>query len=222
MSVANLAIAPDAIRVFTDTMTYRGGTPVRLSESKCHIAASGKFAVAGRGNAWWIDAYEAILDAFATFDAAEAEVCALLGGTVAAVDEVWFDHGHLIELTLAGWSDRTNTLRAVAVRGDRKGVTVDAIPQGIHLRPGHKSLALPSTATDAQMIRAAMVQHQIQHSFDLALCIGGVLHQTTITREGIRQNIAAVYPDYREHAAELGDPNAEAVAAWLAQQRMVA
>lgn len=222
MSVTNILVGADEACLYTDTMVYRNGKPLRLNDRKCHVSRCGTFAVAGRGNAWWIDRYEEILDLSPDFDHAAQGLCSLLEGTVAALDDGWFDRGNLVALALVGWSASAGALRAVMVKAGRDGVTAEPIPHGVHLWPGSTRLQLPATATDAQMVKAAMVQHRIQQSFGLPICIGGVLHRTVVTRDGISQEIAAVYPDYDDHAAQLGDPNAEAVADWRAAAGKVA
>jgi hypothetical protein len=77
---------------------------------------------------------------------------------------------------------------------------------------------MPSTVSEAQFIRLALAQWRVREQFMGSLCIGGVMHLTSVTTAGADQRIVGTYPDYAEHASEFGDPNAEAVAAFLAQQ----
>lgn len=71
---------------------------------------------------------------------------------------------------------------------------------------------------DPILIKLALAQWKIQAQFGAPLCIGGCMHITSVTPAGAGQWLAGVYPDYAEHAARFGDPNADEVAETLDQR----
>ena len=102
-----------------------------------------------------------------------------------------------------------------------KAIETAVFDRGVYLSPTSSTQPpLPSTVTDDQFVRLALAQWKIRDRFGASLCIGGCQHITTATRSGVTQRLVGVYPDYDDHAATLGDPNAEAVA-WFRGERGV-
>lgn len=220
MSVCNIAFDGSSVRFLTDTMIYRGDRPVSLAQRKAEVAPSGRFAWTCRGNVFLGDIIHRHLGVAQSMDDAGPFAAELMG---VFSEEVMANCAGGIELTLAGWSDIRSALRILRLDRQIGSFTTDEIEPGTHLWPGSKRLPpLPATVTEEQFIKMALAQWTIQDKFDGKLCIGGVMHLTTVTRNGVEQRMAGTYPDYDKHAAAFGDPNADAVAQFRAGRRAVA
>ncbi len=213
MSVFNIALSADFALTASDTMVYRRKQAVRLTDRKVHIAPSGRFVVSVRGSVMEAQAVAETLFSHAdTFDAAAAFL-SRLGGLNDA------------EINIVGWSDAAGTVRALqAVHDKHRGVTRRELSPGVHLHPSPatRPVKLPERADEALMVRLCMAQHKASIELDMRMCIGGVLHLTTVTEAGCEQRIVATYPDYAQHAARFGCPNADLVAALVEPARAAA
>lgn len=215
MSVLNFRIRPDRIDLLTDTMQYLKGEPVALCETKARVAASGNFAWSTRG---LVRLGNVVDDLIANCPAADDAALVARVFVEKLADEVLGDSG--VEVSIAGWSDQLAGL-AVRIFKAQNGHPVTAMDftSGVHLRPAPGNAPpLPEWVSQAQFRRLALAQWKMRDQFYGQLCIGGVMHQTTVTRDGASQQIVDLYPGYREDAARFGDPNAEAVTAFLAEQ----
>jgi len=218
MSVVNVAYRPDAVWFLTDTMVYEDGAPAGLTDTKAHIADGGRFAFTTRGNVMLGDALDDLLAEQPSVDEAVEVAVAFFETLPDVVREKLL--GYSFDATIGGWSARHDDLR-VAFLYLRPGHPVETrwLPHGVHLYPAPANApALPAIVTEAQMIKLALVQHRIQERLDDLgigrMCIGGVMHLTTVDHHGASQRLIATYPDYDRHAEDLGDPNADDVAAF--------
>lgn len=214
MSVININFAADSVALYSDTMVYRGNTADGLCARKIELAANGRFAWGFRGSVAIGDSFDALARHEARIEAAAAGAKAFLESLSAGLLRAAGGHAaaHII---LAGWADSIGDLMVLDVHRDAAaGMTVRRLGRGIYLNPTVRGRAttLPATATARQMIAVARAQKRFDDTWDSGLCIGGVLHETTATRDGVRQRIVDLYPDYDRHAAAFGDPNAEEVA----------
>lgn len=215
MSVANIFFMPDRILCLSDTLTYEYGEedrPAYLTDRKTHIF--GRFAVVARGNVPACSAVKSALEDFSSVDS----VLPIAHG----VHELILDHKRTeapamaVETTIMGWSNERGDL--IAFRWDiPKGghsVTFRELPRGMYLGPSFlisSSPPMPPDMDDARMVKVALAQHTTAQKMGANMCIGGVMHVTEITADSITQRIVGTYPDYDNHAADFGCPNAEEV-----------
>ena len=214
MSVLNINFAPGRIDLLSDTLCYADGEPHSLCETKTHIPSSGQFSWTTRGLVRTGERFDELAGKCADADA--ASLAARVFAEMLTDDEV----ANGFEITVAGWSDRLGTLAMQMVtKAPGEPVKAETFTEGVHLLPRPAKLPpMPSTVSEAQFIRLALAQWKVRDQFMGQLCIGGVMHLTTVTAAGADQRIVGLYPDYDQHAEAFGDPNAEAVAAFLAQQ----
>jgi hypothetical protein len=219
MSVANLCFKRDRVLVASDTLTYAGDDPVGLTDRKVHVADGGRYAFSARG----LVVHGRLARALAhvpTFDA----VAPLFGDLVRRLAPETRETAEGFEVMLFGWSDAAGALCARRFRARRDGAAeaVD-LPHGVHLFPGiGDRVRLPDVVTAEGLVRLSLAQAAAAERFGLRMCIGGVLHLTSVDRAGCVQSIAGLYSGYDAHAAAFGDPNAAAVATWRAAPAAVA
>lgn len=225
MTVVNISFAANRILCLTDTLLYVGSRPAGLCGPKCMVADLGTFASATRGLTRAADAVDAVLRPLASFDRAER----VLTGASAEIRAL--TAGENLETYLMGWSDRRQALAVVQFQWLQHlaDLTVRELPPGIHIQPGSAALARAIEASgireadEARMVKVALAQHRANlEAFDRLLCIGGVMHLTTVTAAGCRQHIAGLYPDYEAMADQFVDPLGLEVGAYLNCQRQAA
>lgn len=226
MSVANILFLQDRILILTDTLTYQGGSPHGLCERKAVVASTGRFAMVTRGLCDVGDAAIDWIDERAG-DLIEAEAAAAEFFDIAADVKASTNPTVNLELTLTGWSPRHNDLRAVQLRifKNRSGFDVQLLDRGLHLHPAPGSAKVPPPPRnhEAAMVKLALAQHAVMEKREFRdMCIGGVMHLTEVNRDGVAQRIVGLYPGYDGHAAQFGDPNADAVAAFRLSERAAA
>lgn len=232
MSVCNILFAADAVHLLTDTMSYRAdGTPYGLSPRKAEVAEGGAFIWACRGSVFLGSRLDKVLaNGVGSLAEAEALIRLYLDTLPADTHEITGQRlgDQLLEVTLAGWDDQVGDLvaRRITGCGGALSTTVE-YTRGTYVSPGPKAgWRGPETITEGQFIQMAVAQHSMQQKLKgiggPGLCIGGIMHITTVSRSSAEQRIVGLYPDYQEHASTLGDPNAEAVAAFLSNQKVAA
>lgn len=225
MSVANILFADDRILVLSDTMVYNTGQPVALCESKTHIHPNGRFAMVTRGLCHVGDALKGWI-AEQAGDLNEAEAAAATVLNLAAEVKATKRPNLCVELSLMGWSPWHGDLRVVQLRlmKNRPEWDVVVLDRGLHLNPDPGAPIPPPTRDpEGAMVKLALAQRAVLDKRGYRdMCVGGVMHLTTITEAGAEQRIAGLYPDYDTDAARFGDPNAAAVAAFREQARAAA
>ena len=210
MSVVNLFFYPNRILCTSDTLAYRRNAPVKLQERKTHII--GAMAVAQRGNC---AVNAAILNDLYEFEDIDS-AAPLLDG--------WYDYlprrkasedpDLTSETILMGWSTRQGRIAAYRWEVTDDSSAFTDLPHGMHLHPhfNGETLPLPPEMPDARLVKIALAQHEMVSESRYRMCVGGVMHCTTVTPEAIEQRIIGLYPDYDKHAEEFGCPNADEVA----------
>lgn len=225
MSVCNIRFRPGQVDIISDTMTYQGRSPVALTERKVMIAANQSFIFSHRGTTLFGDIFRDTLPAVSDFDMA----LRLVQYTAESFPVEWFDGPlALSELVLAGRPAHSEGMEVVRFRISKnshprktgRSLKPERYSPGVHLYPSFgDAVALPSDVSDEVFLRLAMVQHKAQQKFLLPLCVGGVVHQTTITAGGASQRIVGLYPDYNTHASQFGDPNASVVRRFIRRSK---
>lgn len=203
MSVRNIFVSEERILCLTDTMIYSGGKPLGLVTAKCGLTINEQVAFASRGAAWFgIVAATAMADC-ACFDDFTDGLEALASAVKADPACLQASVG---ELTYMGWSDAQQRLCAVVVQFPQDGggaYEAKELPPGLHLAPGVPGAKLPATVTDDIMVKVALAQQKVATHFKLPACIGGIMHLTTVTKEGAARRMVGAYPDFEEHARTL-------------------
>ncbi|MFL7903973.1 hypothetical protein ACJ41P_22755 [Azospirillum argentinense] len=222
MSVVNIAVMPDRILILTDTLTYRGETPVSLRVRKGAISETGGFVTTARGSRWICDLFMHVNDGATDLDGA----LALWRGELPKIDP--FLHGKDgSELFMVGFSHMLGGLAAVSLKSEfpegKPVVTERDFGPGIHLAPefpGRVEAMLPKVADEHVMQRIALAQWKVQRKTGMKLCIGGCMWLFEVTPNGATERIVGTYPDYATHAAAFGDPNAGVVASLFPQEKV--
>lgn len=203
MTVLNLLVQPDCVRLFTDTLLYRNDQPGGLCARKC-LTGEG-FAVAFRGNVAVIKMLEDEACRAADFISAAA----LLEHTgrimVEAVPWGSLPGGEKVEAVIAGVYGGKMCCCRVLIGSD--GVERSNVEPGVYASPAPE-ITLPPTATVAQMVKLSLAQ-DIFNRRNLNMCIGGLLHMTTVTLSEVSQEVVAKYPNYQEMKARFGDQNCD-------------
>lgn len=225
MSVANILFMDDRILCLSDSMVYSGGEAVGLCETKCRIHPGGRFATVTRGLTDVADVVDDWLaDHAGDIEEAEAAIQDVLA--LAADVKASTRPDLRVEATLMGWSDRHRDLRIVQFRMTkaRPGWDVVLLNRGLHLHPDPGApIPPPPHHHEAAMVKLALAQRAVLDRRGYKdMCIGGVMHLTTVTAGGVTQRIADTYPDYDADSARFGDPNAAEVAAFRQSGRIAA
>lgn len=224
MSVLNISYQKDRVTFYTDTMSYDAdGAAVGLTEPKAFISDNGSFMWAFRGPSALRCFNESLAGADDVGDAARMFAALVTGCDVPDL----FKHGS-IEATFAGES--ADGLAVLRFRVTEKTSTLpepERLAHGVYVFPRpSEGFTMPASAPDALMVRLALAQHKAQgvalRKAGVGLCIGGVLHRTSVTKDGAWQEVAALYPSYEQDAAIAGDPCADDVAAFLAGAKVAA
>lgn len=220
MSICNLMVGADAVWLLSDTMTYEDGKPVALTQRKAEVAPNEAFIWSCRGSVGLGNILDECVATAQEIDEAERIATVAIERIPADLMEL----GGRVEITIAGWSGLRGAMRVVRLyRSAKDGFTATMFEPGVHLAPGASKLpAMPAVVSEAQFVKLALAQWKISERFGLAGCVGGVMHLSTVTCHGAEQRIVGLYPDYAQHAAEFGDPNAEEVARFLAAGRVAA
>lgn len=220
MSMCNIIYAPESVTMYTDTMIY-GATsmPTRLSDRpKARMSEAGQFIWAFRGVKAIGDIISRPMAEMEGIESAERAAAELMQGLG---EEHLGPHG--LELHLAGWSDLLGQMRVIRLLRDRDEFSASVLEPGTYLHPCiTPKVAVPADVSDAAMRRLAMAQWKVSHMRDLRMCLGGSLWRTTVSPGGVTQEIVDLFPDYDQHAAELGDPLAAAVARFREGERTAA
>ena len=117
------------------------------------------------------------------------------------------------EVTIVGFRPAAGRVVAYRQGFNLHGATgLKELAPGIHLAPTENferaGVRLPPTATRQQAIKLAMMQQAVPKKHNIGICIGGLLQETTVTRDGIGQSIVARYPGYAELRDKFGCPHA--------------
>lgn len=215
MSVCNVLIEENRILILSDTCQYNGREVTGYGVPKVSISANGNFAVSVRGG---LLIGEFIKDLIMHASSMSTAMDVLEYGTH-EIPEGFLGPHRIFQIIIAGIANDGSLGAYQHVRN------VDDPPpegpmwsqlDGATICPGVGPL--PRTPNERQFLRLAGLQYDLQTSFSIPLCVGGVMHLTEITSQGASQRIVGLYPDYHAGAAKFGDPNAEAVSAYLSMQ----
>ena len=222
MSVINIFFYPERILCVSDTVIYSDKVPACLGECKVNIY--GRMAVATRGKVPAIRAVNVAVDGYSDIDSAM--------DAISTAHEIILEHKEsddpdmAVETTVMGWSDERGALVAYRweVLAGHDAVKFSALTPGMYLAPCFNSALppLPPEMTDARMVKVALAQQNTSEAMGYSMCIGGVMHCTTVTPDEISRRIIGVYPGYDELAEEFGCPDAEAVRAFRKKMEMAA
>lgn len=228
MSVSNILMTESSIFCLTDTLVYQieddgRGHPVGLGPAKA-LTFTGGFALSARGS---VLAARQVADAIAhAADLDDAEIALLDFLPVWEQFRATSFNGGYVEAFLMGWSARHGGPRVVLADLQKHAAkfTVATLAPGLRLAPGYPGAILPipkpGTPPDklaAGMVKIAQSQFSVREARFPEMCIGGVMHLTSIDRDGARQRVVGLYDNY-DALVEVfgGDPSADGVAAFRA------
>lgn len=218
MTLLNVHHAAGAVHLMSDTLQYNGKRPAGLLTSKVEIAENNRFGFGCRGSSALAEGVGHMLRGQASVDHGAEAVRIFLTDLPDDLAEGLLGKG--FEVTLAGWTEATGepTVIRVTLPAGRS-LRAEHLPPGVYLAPTSANPPpLPRSVTADQFSRLALAQWRLQGRMSEKLCIGGVMHLTTITAEDARQSIVGIFPDYDDHAKRFGDPNADAVAVFRAAE----
>lgn len=230
MSVCNLYVTEEKISCLSDTMSYAKHKPVALTPPKTQI-------IADAGIAWCFRGQSRIGKAL-DFTFNHDRYGILSFNRNVTIDDIHeyiefsrdvisecFALDSVAEVVFMGWSELHGKARALEYRFLTDGSLSDPMEHGpgVHLKPaGPASMKMPERVDETIMVKLALAQHQVAERFRLPLCIGGVMHLTTVTEDGAERRIVGAYPDYQAHAQRFGCPNAEDYALFIESQQFQA
>ncbi len=211
MSVLNVALEPNRVRLQTDTLQWdmSTGEPHSLTKRKAEISENGRFVVAHRGGVLWgkhmfrsilaRDTLEkAMLQARALHDVMTPE---MLGRN---------DGDHLV---LAGFDHGQGRARAWSMMRSSDRQECCELQPGLHLNPrepvGVKLRDGGDLSDERFMLHARAQQlfgRRMKGGPGTTLCIGGVAVLHVCTAEGVVERELGLYPDHAEQAARFGCP----------------
>lgn len=190
MTVANIFIEDDRIRIVSDTVLYANKQPVMFVESKVAFDSDKRLAVITRGRVWQGERVNAMaLGPWSGFD--EAVEAARYQMDVFRAD------GLPLEATVCGMDgDKARAVALFLPAGGDEVQTLDLTP-GVYLRPslGRYEFPRASSIDDLQLARLAFAQQQLSKEHGLNMCVGGDVQVTTISNEGVTQAKLCEYRD---------------------------
>lgn len=198
MSVANIILEPQRVRLVSDTLAYRNRAPVRFGR-KVRICEDIGVAFTVRGLVALGDRIESRADEWACFESMVQSIAAFLpGGPVH-----YFPSG--AEVTVLGWhAGAPKASRLLALVNDGK-VTVRRIDlaTGVYLAPSLGAQKIPAAMSDEQLTKVAQLQQAIALRHGLNMCVGGDIEVTEITATGLAVRKIGEYPDKAMTAARI-------------------
>ena len=211
MSVLNVALEPNRVRVQTDTLQWnlRTGEPHSLTDRKAEISENGRFVVAHRGGVLWGEhMFRAIL-ARETLAKAVMQAGAL--HEVMTRDMLARNDGD--HLVIAGFDQGEGRARAWTLTRTEEHQDCRELEPGLHLNPREPvgvKLRDGGDLTDERFMLHARAQQlfgrRMKGGPGTTLCVGGVAVLHVCTAEGVVERELGLYPDHAEQAARFGCP----------------
>lgn len=226
MSVVNVSFLSESeILMQSDTLSYRDGKPAGLHKSK--VYAGNSFACGQRGLVTVANGFDAVMSKCVDMDHAIAVCLELLRNNASSIVEGaarFFPTAPAShQMLFGGWSPSRNLMIVVKVILDAGGVqvTVTDTPGQTYLNPDLRAGLTVQAATRDQLVKLALHQSKLLQ-FAPGMCIGGVIHVTSVRRDSVKQCVAGLYPNYWELSQVFGDPNSDAVRDYLKSREMAA
>lgn len=209
MSVCNIYVGPGVIMCLSDTVSYEKKRPAALSEGKTYLFPGGGGAWCFRGRVRVGMSVEFFIKRhnISSLDDLEDRL-----EYYSDILSDLIEDDNFGEITLMGHSENQSRLRAVRYRLLPEGGLSDPteIGPGIHLQPSPgSSVKLPNVATQDTMVKLALAQHRVAKHFNMPMCIGGLMHLTTVTTYGAERRIVGAYPDYEDLKKQFDCPLTE-------------
>lgn len=217
MSVCNVYINSEGIICLTDTIKYKGDEATGLCHRKSFVSSNKEFSIGIRGSIAFIERISLYQD---FPDAGLVEEALRL--VPRHLDDRYFKACGG-EVTLMSWdkgSDAPQAVRYAYAAGEP--AQRQELEPGLHLAPKVPGAKLPQSVDGSVMVKIALAQHRVKERLNFPFCIGGIIHLTTVTRDGAEQVIAGAFPDYADHAARFGCPNSADYRLFLEQQQRAA
>lgn len=193
MSVANLFVSADAVRIQSDTATYIAKQPVEWN-CKTAILCDAPLALTVRGRHWIGVGFAEIAAArWKGFDDAVADALAHMEALPALADEAGGHTGDGYELTIAAWQDGPRAVRLIWT--PTGGIQRYDLETGAHLAPSLGQQNIPANPSNDQLIAIAHIQQAVSVRHGLNMAIGGDIQVATVSADGARLETIGTYPD---------------------------
>lgn len=189
MSVANVFLEADRIRIVTDTVGYLGTVPAAFRR-KVHLSPAASVAVTARGLSALGDAIAERSGEWISFSAALAVIMQDLEEAPAR----YFPCG--AEVTVAGFNEGAAAVQRFFVKQGKEGaIGCFTLAAGSYLAPSLGSHSIPAKLTEQQMVKIALLQQDLAVRHGLNICVGGDIELTEITRDSASICKIGEYPN---------------------------
>lgn len=197
MSVANIMLEANRVRLQCDTVAYRDKSPAQLHR-KITIVESAHLALSVRG--------------LVTFGNIIRERAPFWSCFTEAIEDISHAVGHLprnvapegAEIALVGWEQgapRAARLTVLSVK-TLSVARVDLLP-GSHLAPTIGAHSIPPGMSNAQLHQMAVLQQDLCLKHGLNMCVGGDVEVAEVTAAGISIMALGEYPNKAETVAAI-------------------
>lgn len=193
MTVANVLLERNRVRLVSDTVGYRGKEPVCFNRKVYPVEHAGlAYMVRGfRALALHLQSHAC---EWADFDSAILAISEVLEIAPARLIQ-----GGNSEVTIIGWSEKENgprVARLLATAGpDQTTIRRFDLRPGVYLAPSLGCHSIPADMTDDQLLKVAILQQEIATRHGLNICVGGDVELTTVDAGGISIQKIGEYPN---------------------------
>jgi hypothetical protein len=198
MSVCNIHVRRDRILMLTDTAAYIGARPVALSP-KVVTSEPMHAALTVRGP---VRVGNYVGGMFSHCDDPMIAHDGVVAMMMAAYNDVPQAKERPSEATVCAWADGPLVYKlTMETDGSIKRTEYG---EGTFLAPTLGAHAFPPDITPEQMQRLALVQQTVARKHALPMHLGGDMHLTVVTADGIAFKDLGPYPDKAETLAAIG------------------
>lgn len=213
MTVSNVIVEQDRVRLVSDTLYYRNKKPVYMA-SKIGIAEAAGVAFIVRGLAYHGDVLEGSCGIWRGID--DALFAVQYHFSTCEIDV--FSKSPTAEATIIGWKgDKPIVARLLAdVESGAVRVRRIDLEPGVYLAPTLGSHEIPAALTEEQIIKIALLQQSLSLKYNLNMCVGGDIELATVGSGGVSIRKIGEYPDKaltERRIAKMEKPDLKSVAA---------
>jgi hypothetical protein len=192
VTVANILLEKDRVRLVSDTVGYRGKEPAAL-ERKVTLHHGPGVAMIVRGLRALALNLEPIADGCTSFE----EVISAMRESITDSELAEYVPGSGAEVTVLGMVNGVARCSRLLLTVKDGAVTVQRIDlaPGVYLAPTLGQHSLPLDMTDEQAFKVALLQQEIAIKHGLNICIGGDVELATVDASGLSVRKIGEYPN---------------------------